>query len=174
MVKTDLKGYVNTVGFFHNEGATSEEKAIRTAIVEEQCEPASSHKLNALYKEGILDKWQKGDGKPYPVKELSGDRIDGETAESLLDSWFPELVEELRSSPKKARKVEEELDENFEELAEKSEDGELPDKVNASKTLLEAVRESGVKVETNWTEVGFRTPSNRWHLKEQYVGLFEK
>ena len=176
MVKADVKGYVDIVGFFYNEDANGEDEAIRTAVVENQCESASSHKLNALHEEGILDKWQKGNGKAYPVKEVSGDRIDGEKAERLLDSWFPDLVSELRDAPGKLEEVEEELDdeEKFEELAQEVGSDDLSDKVSASKKLLEAVRESGIEVETNRVEIGFRNPSNRWYLKENYVELFDE
>lgn len=173
MVKADIAGYIEILGFFHDEEAETEEDAIRTKIVEEQCEPASSHKLDAMHDEGILDRWQKGNGKPYPVKELSGDRIDGDTAESIVDRWFPDLVEELRESDK-LKDVENELDEKeFEELADKSENGQLPEKVNAYKTLLEAIREAEVELETQWTEIGFRTPSYRWYLEDYYFDLFK-
>lgn len=167
MVKADIRGYIDVVDFFREEEATDKKSALRTSEAENKCEVVTSHKLSALYDDDVLDKWSKGD-KAYPVLERTGSRISTEEAEEVITRDFTTLLEEIRSSPDMRKKIEEILDEKISEITEDIKNGELPDMVSASNELLDAVEESGIKTETNCKRVGFRHPSNRWYLREEY------
>lgn len=168
MVKADIQGYLDVVDFFRDEGATDKKSAIRTSQAEKDCEVVTTHKLNALYDEEILDKWSKGDSA-YPVLEKTGNRISADKAEEVVSSSFPQLLDEIMNSSEKKEAVNGQLDEKqLSEIANDIKNGELPDMVTASNDLLDAIEDSDIDVETECQRVGFRHPSNRWYLTDEY------
>jgi len=169
MVQADISSYINIVDFFREEEAKNQSSALRTIEAEKKSNEVSSHKLDALHDEGILERWHKGSGDPYPVKEKTGERIGGDEAEELVNDWFPDLVSEVKDS-RKRKAIDEELeDDSFKELSKSAKSKDLSEKVSASNKLLDALEEVNLQIETEFTRIGFRRPSHRWYLSENYT-----
>lgn len=164
MTKAQVDDYVRIVDYFRNENITSEDEGRRAAVVEDDLNAASSHKLKTLAEKDVLNRWRPGD-TAFPVDMSNYERIDGEEAQRRIEERVEMLLELLNNHQQLELKAGEEIREHLKELQTTG----LSQKMQALNAAIEEADNAGVDVgKHDIYRVEFRNPAYRYYLKEEF------